>query len=93
VNNLKSNIALFSAGAALFISLFGVTTLFITVQNNRGSLCDQKAYAQNRYNDSLAYFKEHPNGVPALDLSRPALKRSIDAQKAYLATFDDLDCG
>jgi hypothetical protein len=88
----RINIALFCAGAALFVSLFGVTDLFLVVQNNKGSLCDQKTYAQNRYNDSLAYFKTHPNGVPALDLSRPALQRSIDAQKAYLATFDDLDC-
>ncbi len=89
---MRSTIALICAVAALLVSLYGNITLWITVNNNRGSLCDQRQYASTRYNDSLEYFKAHPNGVPALDLSRPALQRSIEAQKNYLATFDDLDC-
>jgi hypothetical protein len=88
----RVNIALICSVAALLVSLYGVTTLYITVQNNKESLCDQAAYAQKRYTDSQAYFKAHPNGVPALDLSRHDLQRSIDAQEKYLATFDDLDC-
>jgi hypothetical protein len=92
VRGYRATLALIIAVAALLVSLYGNVTLWIVVNNNRGSLCAQREYASTRYNDSVAYLKAHPNGVPALDLSRPALQRSIDAQGKYLATFDDLDC-
>jgi hypothetical protein len=92
VRGYRATLALIISVAALLTSLYGNITLWITVNNNRGSLCAQRDYASTRYNESVAYLKAHPNGVPALDLSRPALQRSIDAQGKYLATFDDLDC-
>lgn len=56
------------------------------------ALCTFRGDLARRYNDGLAYEKEHPNGVPALGLSSADLQRSLAAQKSTLDSLTVLDC-
>jgi hypothetical protein len=90
VTNVKLNIALFGAVAALSVSLFGVSSLYLVARNNRDSLCSLKADIQLRFVTGKQFLKDHPNGIPGI--TAETLRQSVRNQKATLDSLSGLDC-
>jgi hypothetical protein len=90
VRGYRATLALIISIAALLVSLYGNVTLWIVVNNNRGSLCALKADIQRRHDAGVMFLEDHPNGIPGIPAA--ALKQSITNQKASLHALRDLDC-
>lgn len=59
---------------------------------SREVLCSIKRQQRGQIHDSQAYLVKHPDGAPAIGLSRVDILRSITKSQAFVRQFNSLGC-
>lgn len=70
--------------------LVAITRVELLARETRSSLCKFRLGLEQRASDLEAFLALHPNGIPGL--SGNDLQRSLDQQRATLASLYDLEC-
>lgn len=90
---------LFIACLALAVSMANSGWLTSVASNNahivarqNAALCSFRAALGQRRDASLDYLAKHPNGAPALGVTRADILRQVQAQTATLVSLRPLAC-
>lgn len=86
----------------LFISLALISTIGLVdsrrqaeriedvAYNNRNAMCQFRFDLERRYENSIEFLKDNPEGIPGLPVA--TLRRSLEGQKATLDALSSLQC-
>jgi len=96
---MNSRLSLFAACCAIALSVANSLWLQSVAANNskivsrqNAALCAYRIDLGKRRDASLKYLQEHPDGAPALGITRADVVRSISARTSTLVALRPLVC-